>query len=230
MFRHNSDINEHERYQGGAWVPLNVADKAFNEAPIVTIASASTVNIGAAAANTVSISGSVTIVGFDTIAAGARRTLVFQGAPTLTHNGTSLILPGAASITAAAGDVAEFVSLGSGNWRCTSYIRAANSLDGLGFNQTHQDVAGSRALATNYTNTTNQPIDVEVLLSSTSSGQVSITATVGGVSLGAVNYPVTAAGFVLPRKFIVPPGKTYRIDTTGSSATPTISKWMELRA
>jgi len=48
----------------------------------------------------------------------------FSGALTLTHNATSLILPGGASITTAAGDVAYFVSLGSGNWRCTGYQKA----------------------------------------------------------------------------------------------------------
>lgn len=125
MQRFNADLSEFERYQGGKWLALNMMDKALNEAPIVTLASAATVNIGAAAANTISVSGTATITGFDTIAAGARRKLVFQGALTLTHNASSLILPGAASITTAAGDVAEFVSLGSGNWKCTGYARAS---------------------------------------------------------------------------------------------------------
>ncbi len=97
---------------------------ALNEAPAATIASASTVNIGAAAANTVSITGTTTITAFDSIADGAVRRLVFAGALTLTHNGTSLILPGSANITTAAGDSADFLSLGSGNWRCVKYHRA----------------------------------------------------------------------------------------------------------
>jgi len=97
---------------------------ALNNAPIATLASAATVNIGAAAANDISISGTTTITAFDTIASGARRKLTFQGALTLTHNGTSLILPGAANITTAAGDVAQFTSLGSGNWRCDFYTKA----------------------------------------------------------------------------------------------------------
>lgn len=97
---------------------------ALNEAPPVTIASAATVNIGAAAANTVLVSGTTTITAFDTIAAGAIRRIRFLGALTLTHNGTSLILPAATNITTAAGDVATFESLGSGNWRCIDYARA----------------------------------------------------------------------------------------------------------
>jgi hypothetical protein len=97
---------------------------AINEAPTVTIAAAGTVAIGAAAGNSVSITGTTTITAFDTIAAGAVRYLVFAGALTLTHNGTSLILPGAANISTAAGDAAIMQSLGAGNWRCVGYQKA----------------------------------------------------------------------------------------------------------
>ena len=50
--------------------------------------------------------------------------LEFSSSPIITHNGTSLILPGAANITAAAGDVAGFVQESSGNWRCVFYQKA----------------------------------------------------------------------------------------------------------
>jgi hypothetical protein len=50
--------------------------------------------------------------------------LRFSGALTLTYNATSLILPGAANITTAAGDTLEAVSLGSGNWVVTVYQSA----------------------------------------------------------------------------------------------------------
>jgi hypothetical protein len=100
---------------------------ALNEAPIATIASAGTTNIGAAAANTLSVTGTTTITAFDTIASGARRTLIFAGILTLTHNGTSLILPTGASITTAADDTAHMVSLGSGNWKCVAYLRKSGA-------------------------------------------------------------------------------------------------------
>jgi hypothetical protein len=58
------------------------------------------------------------------VAAGLHRVLKFDDILTLTHNATSLILPGGASITTAAGDVAGFRSLGTGNWRCEWYSRA----------------------------------------------------------------------------------------------------------
>lgn len=121
-------------YTGSAWAEQptggftgGTLTSAINEAPITTLASAAAINIGAELANTISISGTTTITSLGTIAAGARRVLVFQGALILTHNAASLILPTAANITTAAGDVAEFVSLGSGNWRCSNYQRASGS-------------------------------------------------------------------------------------------------------
>lgn len=91
-------------------------------------ASATTVDLGAiATGNYGHITGTTTITGFGTVAAGIERTLVFDGALTLTHNATSLILPGGANITTAAGDAAVMVSEGSGNWRCKSYVKASGA-------------------------------------------------------------------------------------------------------
>lgn len=87
------------------------------------LASASTVNIGAATGNVVHITGTTTITAFDSVAAGVERTLVFDGALTLTHNSTSLILPTGGNITTSAGDTARMMSEGSGNWRCLAYNR-----------------------------------------------------------------------------------------------------------
>lgn len=87
------------------------------------LASAATVNLGAATGNTVHITGTTTITAFDSVSAGIERTAIFDGALTLTHNATSLILPTGANITTAAGDTARFMSEGSGNWRCLSYMR-----------------------------------------------------------------------------------------------------------
>lgn len=92
-----------------------------------SIASASTVNIGAATAEYLAVSGTTTITAFDTVAAGVYRVLRFSGVLTLTHNGTSLILPTGASITTAANDRAGFRSLGSGNWFCEWYTRASGA-------------------------------------------------------------------------------------------------------
>jgi len=98
-----------------------VLSSFFNEAKGADIASATTTDIGAATGNYLVVTGTTTITGLGTVQAGTRRIVQFSGALTLTHNATSLILPGSANITTVAGDTAEFVSLGSGNWICTSY-------------------------------------------------------------------------------------------------------------
>lgn len=93
----------------------------------VNVASAATTNIGAASSPNVNITGTTTITAFDSFGAGAKRLVKFTGILTLTHNATSLILPGAANITTAAGDTALFVSEGGGNWRCIAYTRAVST-------------------------------------------------------------------------------------------------------
>jgi hypothetical protein len=108
--------------QNGGMIGKTLSDQ-LNFAPTVSIASAATVNIGAAASNDLIISGTTTITAFDSIAAGAYRWVKFSGALTLTHNSTSLILPTGANITTAADDEALFKSLGSGNWKCAFYQR-----------------------------------------------------------------------------------------------------------
>lgn len=114
----------------GNWVCMQYtrADgSGVNEVKGSNIASATTTDIGAATGNFVDVTGTTTITGLGTIRAGVERTVRFTGALTLTHNATSLILPGGANITTANGDVATFRSLGSGNWVCTCYQKASGS-------------------------------------------------------------------------------------------------------
>lgn len=100
-----------------------------------TIASGSAVAIGAAAGRTILVTGNTTITAFDSVDAGITKQVIFGAALTLTHNATSLILPGGANITTAAGDAAIMLSLGSGNWRCIAYQKAdGTALVGGGFN------------------------------------------------------------------------------------------------
>ncbi len=92
--------------------------------PAAVDVASGTPNIGAAASRLIRITGTTTITAFDTVAAGIYRECYFAGALTLTHNGTSLILPGAANITTAAGDSFGAQSLGSGNWKVMWYTKA----------------------------------------------------------------------------------------------------------
>ena len=94
------------------------------------IASATTTDIGAVEGLMHDITGTTTITGLGTVRAGILKVLKFEGVLTLTHNATSLILPGAANITTADGDTALFISEGSGNWRCLDYTKAAGGVLG----------------------------------------------------------------------------------------------------
>jgi hypothetical protein len=97
------------------------------------IASAATCNIAAASTSIYAvITGTTAITSFGTVAAGTRRIVEFASALTLTHNSTSLKLPGSANIATAAGDIAFMISLGSGNWKCLHYSRADGSPIALG--------------------------------------------------------------------------------------------------
>lgn len=92
-----------------------------------SVASAATCLIGGQVTDWVNVTGTTTITSFGN---GWRHRFVwvrFSGALTLTHNATSLILPGGASITTAAGDTAAFWSDQSNNWRCYVYLRASGA-------------------------------------------------------------------------------------------------------
>uniref|UniRef100_A0A6H1ZF60 Uncharacterized protein n=1 Tax=viral metagenome TaxID=1070528 RepID=A0A6H1ZF60_9ZZZZ len=69
-------------------------------------------------------------VGAVNVQAGTVVKLHFNGACPITHNATSLPLPGKANITTAAGDELEFICLDATNqyWRCTNYS-PANGID-----------------------------------------------------------------------------------------------------
>ena len=92
-----------------------------------TIASAGTCDLSTVASYILTVTGTTTITALGTMSAGVVKTLIFAGALTFTHNGTSLILPTAANITTVADDVAIVLSLGSGNWRCINYFRKTGS-------------------------------------------------------------------------------------------------------
>ena len=176
----------------------------------LSVASAATTAIGAALSANVIVTGTVTITAFDTVLAGIVRLVKFSDVLTLTHNGISLILSGAANIVTAAGDQAIFRSLGSGNWECISYQRAATYPGGfasgtrLAFNQT--------AAPTGWTKDTTAGLDdsvMRIVVGSVSSGGSQAFTTWNGLSAtGAHTLSVTEM-----------PAHTHTIDiTTGTAA------------
>lgn len=91
----------------------------------VQLASGATADIGGQNALFVEITGTTTITSFGTNYNGPRF-LRFTGALTLTHNATTVNLPGAANITTAAGDTAIAIPNQAGNgWNVAQYQRAA---------------------------------------------------------------------------------------------------------
>lgn len=93
------------------------------------IASASTITIGTAGlGDTIHITGTTTITSLGVCTGGIKRTLIFDGILTLTHNATSLILPDATNIITAVGDSAEFVCDTTNNWKLLRYTRASISV------------------------------------------------------------------------------------------------------
>ena len=87
------------------------------------IASASALTLGTDG-NYFDVTGTTTITSINTWNVGDIAILQFDGALTLTHHATNLILPGGANITTAAGDQAAFVEYASGTWRCLWYTDA----------------------------------------------------------------------------------------------------------
>lgn len=154
----------------------------------VTLASATTTDLGATGTNVVAISGTTTITSLGSSATTTECLYFvrFTGALTLTYNGTSLILPGVANITTAAGDTALFKYEGSGHWRCLFYTVAA----GLGSSGTvNAGTANQLAYYASSTNAVNGTTAIPNGTTATtqtaadSSTKVATTAFVNGTAL-----------------------------------------------
>jgi hypothetical protein len=103
-------------------------EQLFSQGTPQNLVSATTTDIGAQNSVFLNITGTTTITSFGTNYNGPRY-VRFDGALTLTHNATTLILPGAANITTAAGDSAIVVPSGSpaNGWRVAGYQRSDGS-------------------------------------------------------------------------------------------------------
>lgn len=85
------------------------------------------------------VTGTTAITSFGTVRAGIWKVLKFEGALTLTHHATSMILLGGANRTTAVGDIGMYVSEGSGNWREVFY----SAVGGTAFTDSNAIVVGS---------------------------------------------------------------------------------------
>lgn len=125
-----------------------------------------------------------------------------------------------------AGDIA-----GGGHWIELQYdstldkwvlLNPTNSINAFGSGQTWQNMLGSRAASTTYTNSTGKPIIVAVSGTATSSNggfNNLINSTIYG------NNWTVANGSRCGASYVIPPGSTYGIVTTSF----TIDAWFEYR-
>ena len=130
--------------------------------------------------------------------------LTVDGVTALTAKSTGVIEAGAPGVSG--NDVAVVSQLGS---------------LGLGVGQTWQDVTGSRAFGTPYTNSTGKPIMVSIF--PVAAASKTYTLTVGGVQVS--NLAFGSASVSAQLSAIVPDGATYTATTNSGS----LSTWAELR-
>lgn len=117
-------------YDGSEDILLCEIDTSTNRVerapqPLVDIASASSMDLGAIKSENLRVTGTTGPTSFGTARLGTFRRLYFAAALTITRNATSLETPPGANLSVSAGDQVEAVSLGSGNWRILSHLRIA---------------------------------------------------------------------------------------------------------
>lgn len=100
--------------------------------------------------------------------------------------------------------------------------------NGLGYNQAWQDVGTSRALDTEYTNTTSRPIVISIGFeyNNTSEANTGISIVVDGVLVSKARQPIDTYDEI-NMTCIVPVGSVY--EAQAIQGTPNIVNWAELR-
>lgn len=108
-----------------------------------------------------------------------------------------------------------------------SYVDLSNKPGIIGVGQTWQNMLGSRAKDTVYTNSTGAPILVSTGFFATGGANTTMTAYVGSVVVSVDKGDSTNGGSSATLTFIVPNGATYYI--TGGKTLTGSAFWSELR-
>lgn len=180
-----------------------------------TIGAATTININGL--------GVINILAFDSFG-NSTPPAIFAGAVLdLHYDGTQFIVVGylyPATATTTTPGITTFatnleVQTGSLTTKIVSPASLANAML-AGAGQSLQNVTGSRALSTNYTNSTGRPI--LVIFKSDSAGVQSLSAlgVVGGISAYNRNVYANGPGYFVNLEFLVPNGATYQIQSNSS--------------
>lgn len=212
----------------GSWVSLLSAAQDTLNSAIATVAASGTINLTTGAPNTIqiAISGTgVSINGF-TVAANRFFVVTMTGASNTLVNSASLVTGRGANIPVVAGDSFLMRSTAANT---VEIVGGMFLLDrGLGSGQNLQIVTGSRALNTNYTNTTGRSIFVTVRVITTAP---SIAANRIGIQLdGGAEYfsegtPGAGASYILCAVGVIPAGAVYRANINNA----TLVDWTEMR-
>lgn len=117
------------------------------------------------------VTGTTQITSFETVRVGSLKILQFDGALTLTHHATDLILPGAVNKTTVAGDIGVFYEYATGDWRCVSYSGASAALGQIQF-PTTQNASSNANTLDDYEENTWTPV-----LTFATPGNLSVTYT-----------------------------------------------------
>lgn len=126
------------------------------------------------------------------------------------------------SMVFGAGEPLTFVNYSGAGW-----MVAGGGNGGVGAAQTLQNMTGSRALNTNYTNSTGRPIQV-IVTATIGGGSTGLVATVGGVTV--YGPTVNSTAMTVGVSFIAPNGVTYSIiANAGLPTNATLQAWNELR-
>ena len=177
-----------------------------------TLAAGTTTDLGSKDETFITMTGTAaTVTSFGTVSAGIYKCVVFNAAHVLTHNATSLILPAAANITAADGDVGLFLSLGSGNWRCINYMKANGGNIGV-----VSAVAGTAAApGMNFVTDTNSGFYL--------AAADSVGIAVGGVSAGTWSTTETAISAYTGAKVSITSSTPANVNTSAPNVEITAS-------
>ena len=221
--RGNSTTGAPEWWSGSAWVPFSGTD--YLNTTRIDVESATTVDLTTAAPATsqLAISGTgVSINGF-TVAADRFFVVKMTGASNTLVNSASLITGRGANIPVVAGDsfLMRSTAVNTVEVICGEFLidRA------IGSGQTLQNVAASRAITTNYTNTTGRTIFVSIGMVgyNTPSFDLMVDSLVASFSQyqgGPVSLPTIQAP--------IPNGSGYSVQLRGGTFS-SIRSWLEIR-
>jgi hypothetical protein len=182
----------------------------------ITNATSSLGTMASQNANNVTITGG-SITGITDLAVADGGT----GSSSLTANAVLLGNDTSALQTVAPGTSGNVLTSNGTTWASTA------PAGGIGIGQTWQDVTGSRALGTTYTNSTGKPIMVVVTNYNGGANGVFLQITVAGVQiLTNGGWPGGANAMYATGSVIVPNGSTYSASNSGGGG---LNRWVELR-